>query len=420
MSTPPIETPQAAIWTAAIRDAAGLLAAYITPPEYGLSAFTGEAGSGQDVFDKELRRRLDLGRVNQFAELVSRLQAEPERLRRRTVRFTTGEVLGTIHVPKYLISLAAGMPDKIPVLQSRSSKLTPENQLVAEGLERSLGVCRSWIAAGGAEARLASELIRRLGLVARAEPWRDVMSKPRPPLKPLASQVRNLVAGGALPREPYLELSELLGGLSMASDVKAFVASAGLLSLLVTKDTRFEDKLFELLCLSWFINALAVRAEPGTLELFPSRLKAAKGLPVARAAIRGRQVSLFFQSGVVVPVRNWRYVEPSQPLGAIFDIFCRISATPGQSVDLIVDAKNRSFASEGEVAYKMLGYKENVVAEGQRFLGLAIFPSESSRLKVKSLHRAEHRLWLAHAPLGESKQTVRFLGTLLGNHRLGF
>jgi hypothetical protein len=408
------------MWTAALRDAAGLLAAYITPAEYGLSAFSGEMAIGTDPFERELRKRLDLGRVVRFAEIVAILRVEPDRLRRKSVRYTTGEILGTIHIPKYVASLAAGMPDRIPVLQSRYNKRTPENQLIAEGLERSLAVCRSWMAKGGAEGNLAAETHRQLSAASRAEPWRDLIRQPRPPLKPLAAQVRNLVASGVIPSQPYNEMSLLLGGLSQASGEMAFIASAGLLSLLVTSDAKFEDKLFELLCLSWFIKALSKKADKSTLELFSGRLKAAKGNPVASARINGKTFSLFFQSGVVLPFRNWSYVSTGKKLEAIFDIFCRVTSANGaDTIDIIIDAKNRSAASEGEVAYKMLGYKENVLTEHQRFIGLAIFLSEEPRLKVKSLHRGEHRLWLAYAPLGKSEQTVRFLGTLLGNHRLG-
>lgn len=144
------------MWTAALRDAAGLLAAYITPSEYGLSAFSGEMAIGADPFERELRKRLDLGRVRRFAEMVAILRVEPDRLRRKSIRYTTGEILGTIHIPKYVASLAAGMPDRIPVLQSRYNKRTPENQLIAEGLERSLAVCRSWMGKGGAEGKLAT------------------------------------------------------------------------------------------------------------------------------------------------------------------------------------------------------------------------------------------------------------------------
>jgi hypothetical protein len=332
-----------------------------------------------------------------------------------------GEVLGTIHIPRYLVSVAAGMPDRIPVFQSKFNNRTPENQLVAEGLERSLAICRDWLSRGGAEAKLAREIQKRLNVVARTKPWPELMNLPRPPLRPLAAQVRTLIATKVIPREPYNEMSLLLGGLTPESKAMAFSASAGLLSMLITAEPLFEDKLFELLCLAWIISALSRKADASTLQVFPGKLKGAAGMPVAQASIRGKRVRLFFQSGVALPSRNWNYVPAGNKLGAIFDILCQItSPDQADTTNIIVDAKNRAANSEGEVAYKMLGYKENVMDEHQRFLGLAIFPSDQDFLKIKSLQRAEHRLWLAYAPLAKGERTMRLFSSALGNHRFGF
>jgi hypothetical protein len=415
-----IDNPQQALWAAALRDAAGLLAAYITPPEYGLSSFAGESIPGSDPFERQLRRRLDLGRAHRFAEMLSAIALEPERLRRRSIRFTRGEVLGTIHVPRYIASLAAGATDRIPVLQSRSNLGTPENQLIAEGIARSLSICKDWMGEGGAEAAFAGQIHQHLTRAGRQEPWRDIMTQPRPPLRPLAGQVRNLVSLKVIPKVPYWEMSALLGGLTPTAASGAFTASAGLLALFVTSNPQFEDKMFELLCLAWIINAISRYGDPSSLSVFPDRIKASKGLPLVEAKIRGRRIRVHFQSGVALPVRNWRLIDGNRELGAIFDILCRLTSVDGsRSVDLIIDAKNRGAKSEGEVAYKMLGYKENVTAPSDTFRGIAVFPATTARLEVSGLKRDAHRLWLVRVPLGESKQAIDLFGRFLRSRRLG-
>ncbi len=120
------------------------------------------------------------------------------------------------------------------------------------------------------------------------------------------------------------------------------------------------------------------------------------------------------QSAGLLPVPTWVDRHTQQPIRAIPDVVLKISdGAPERFV--ILDAKNRTLASESEVAYKLMGYKENL---GLRpFQAVGIYPSFSNRLRLRRLEKDVDQILLAHVPLANGRQTVRriarqFLGAL--------
>ena len=80
---------------------------------------------------------------------------------------------------------------------------------------------------------------------------------------------------------------------------------------------------------------------------------------------------------------------------------------------VIVDAKNRTLASESDVAYKLMGYKENLGIEG--FQAVGMYPSLSGELRLRRLQEADEQILLFHVPLSNGRKTVqriarRFVG----------
>ena len=82
---------------------------------------------------------------------------------------------------------------------------------------------------------------------------------------------------------------------------------------------------------------------------------------------------------------------------------------------MILDAKNRTLASESEVAYKLMGYKENLGM--WPFQTVGVYPSFSNKLRLRRLEKDMDQILLAHVPLANGRRTVgrivrQFLRTL--------
>jgi len=392
------------IWEAAFRDAAGCISAYLTPESYGLEAvhLAGLASLDESAFATEIGARLDLGRAAVFASLVSGVQKELTTAYRHEIFREQSIIRGKIHVPRWMTALARGDRQGIPVIRAERNLTTPENLLVSEVFRISLLVVQLWRALGGAEAAYAHVLGSELQVAESEAPWNELRSKPRPSLQELVDLVQSREKSGLLPRNSNIGIIARLFNTRHASP-SAFEAVAGYLAMLVTQQPEFEDKLFELLCLGWLFEAFSASACSRTVD--STALKGAHQRPILTGQFSGLSLEVFFQrASGILPAGRWVDENTNEPLRGIPDITLRVS-TEGETRLIFVDAKNRSVATESDVAYKLLGYKENFGLEN--FVAVGLYPCFKTEHRMRMLSHNGNRIILLHVPLLKGRATMR-------------
>jgi hypothetical protein len=370
-----------ALWRSALRDAPGTLAAYVTPPNYGIANWAVRgvgAGDRPDPLEGEIRRRIDLGRATAFEALTDQLTAAATTAFRHEIVYEPLDIRGKLHVPRYITALAQGGARGIPVIYARRKLLTPENLLVSEALRESLRVANLWSSLGGAEGRHASRLAVRLERIDARYPWAELRSVPRPSLVNLISIVQGrLIAGMVQEEEPILHLTKLLT--PPMGDLSALEAADSALQALLVKDERFADRIFELLVLGWLIKGLSRVTKRS--KLWPERIKGAMGRPLFEGYRGNARYRIYFQTGSILGQRLWTYRHTQDTLGGIPDIVITREREGEKTSILVLDPKNRSWKhSRGEVAYKMIGYSCNLNLEP--FRAIAVFPSTRAHFRI--------------------------------------
>lgn len=402
----------AAIWRAAIRDAAPIFSAYLTPLGYSLGSFAVRVVQAGDLnLSAEVGARLDLGRANQVVDLLHDLDGEVTASYRHELVYSQGIVAGKPHVPRYLQLLARGDRRGVPVIVAQRQPTTPENLFVAEVVRVSRLVCSSWMTREeSAESALSTRLAEKLSRFEARAPWSILRGHPRPTLSELSATVSGRIAAGIIsssgavatlhrlfpPREYDRPLS-----LEESQDALAFLAS---------NDPRFEDKIFELIVLAWILNGLRELAD--VLDLDLGLLKRAGGRPIARATLGNQRLEVFFQAAAaVLPEGHWKYRNTQQPLRAIPDIVIRYTRDPVTSRLFIVDAKNRTSASESEVTYKLLGYRENLRLSP--YFAVGVYPADKAIGRIRRVEEGASQVAVVHIPLvGGARVVRRILRTL--------
>jgi hypothetical protein len=352
------------IWNSALREAAGPLSAYFTPSSYGLEnvSLTATEFDSADPFIKEIRNRLDLGRTHAFLSILPAIEKETTTEYRHEITYSQGTIRGKIHMPRLLRARARGERRGIPVLRAGRTLVTPENLLITEVLRLSISVAQSWLSSSdSAELDEALRMLKRLEQAESSYPWVELRTRPRPVLKELVAIVLGRVKTGMTRiGGPIHRLATLFDDQSY--DATGFESTIGTsLSTLLTRHPAFEDRVFELLCLAWI--TLGLRKHATAVELQTRALKGMNRGPLLSAHWNGYIAELFFQTGVgVLPAGQWIDRHSKRPLRALPDIIVRIRSLYERRdpVILLVDAKNRTGIDESDVAYKLLGYKENL------------------------------------------------------------
>jgi hypothetical protein len=400
------------LWRAALLDAAGVVSAYLAPKEYSLASYEVRGiASGAAEFEAEIAARLDLARVVEVGRLLPRFGEEATKAFRHEVVTSKGYLRGKLHVPRYLRALAQGETSSIPVVRATKQSATPENYFLSEVLRLSSATCASWVARGGAEGRLAGSLARELARTETEAPWSSLRSRPRPSLRELSSIVRGRVVTGAIPKDGVADLLSRQFPPHRIATPTILEETVDALLFLLSNDSRFEDRIFELICLAWLVAGLQAHARDVSIDL--KAVKGGGGTPVAKCTIRGWLVEVFFQTATsVTPVGRWKYTHSGAALRGIPDIVlrCQNSASPPERI-VFIDAKNRTFASESEVIYKLLGYKENFAISP--YLALGAYPSLTRDHRVRELFEGSHRILLLHVPLVSGKRMARRLAHVL-------
>jgi len=394
----------AAIWSAAIREAAQVFSAYLTPLGYSLGSHAVRGvQDGETDLSTEVAARLDLGRANRVGELLRRLDAELTVVYRHELVYSQGFVRGKPHIPRYLQMLARGDRRGVPVIIAQRQPTTPENLFVSETVRLSRLVCNAWMSRDSAERRLAIDLADRLARFESSSPWSALRAHPRPALTDLSAIVGGRLISGAVNETGAVAELHRLFSPREPENVIEFEEATEALTFLACNDSRFEDKVFELIVLAWLFQALQSRATAFQIDL--RRLKGAGGEPVATATLGDASVEVFFQAAAsVLPPGAWRYRHSGAALRAIPDIVIRIRTQGAQDRIVIVDAKNRTSASESEVIYKLLGYRENIRLTPYSAVG--VYPSLEPHPRVLRLSDGTSRVTLVHVPLRGGRQVA--------------
>lgn len=391
------------IWAAAIRDAASVFSAYLTPLGYSLGSFAVRGlPSSESSLSEEVAARLDLGRAQRVAELLEELDTEVTSAYRHEIVYSRGIIRGKPHIPLYLLLLARGELRGVPVLLAQRQPSTPENLFVSEVVRVSRLVCASWMQRTSAERELATELSEQFAQFESRAPWSSLRGHSRAGLSELSSMVLGRVVAGAIrPDGAVARLQNLFP--PFQDELNSFESFQDALSLMACDDPEFEDRVFELVVLAWILRSLAEIAVDFRQDL--GRLKSADGKAVAIASLQDSTVEVFFQSAAsVLPPGNWKYRHSGNSLRAIPDIIVR-SRAQGDERIVIVDAKNRSRKSESEVAYKLLGYKENLRL--RPYTAVGVYPSFESHPQLRRLSDGEASATLAHIPLSQGYRAVK-------------
>jgi hypothetical protein len=393
-----------ALWAAALRDAAGPLSTYITPAAFALENVSIQAllDSKTDEFAVEIGARLDLGRADAFLQLLGEPAFAVTTAYRHILSWSQGDVRGKIQIPRYISGIARNETRGIPVIRARRQVSTPENLLVSEAFRVCISAVEFWKLREGAEGEYAARLWSGLQAYESTFPWNELRTKSRPSLTELVAIVEGRIRAGQIEPGSFYQKVALLFS-ERPNNSSAFEKAGTPLSLLITQSPEFEDRVFELLCLSWIIAAL--RSYCTDVLVSPMGLRGLKKAPIVTGWFGTKQLSLFYQQGAgLLPVPTWIDRRTGQPFRAIPDMVLKISDGKSDRF-VILDAKNRTISSESEVAYKLMGYKENLGIQQLQAAGL--YPSVSNKLRLRRLEKGGEQILLFHVPLSSGRQSVQ-------------
>jgi hypothetical protein len=395
------------IWETTLKDAAGFLAAYITPENFDLknTYVMNLGGTGDDDFRREINARLDLGRTAAFLELLGDLDRAATSSFRHEISYSERLVRGKLHVPRWIGERARGLGRRIPAIRAERQLVTPENLLISEATFVCAQIARVWKDQGGAEGAMAQQALQQLLMFEAHEPWNELRSKPRERLNALVEFVRGRLKTAVIRSGGVIERIVNLFS-ARPGNVAAFEAASGPLSLLVAGDPLFEDRLFELVCLGWIVAGL--KSHLNDAQVFPRALKGAQKGPLLSGHVKGVDVRVFFQrGGDLLPSGRWIYKHSGQSLRAIPDIVVETVRRDTKARQLLlIDAKNRSVSSEGDVLYKLIGYQENLGLVP--YLGVGLYPKFSTGLRTRVLKRdATRTATVVHVPLDNGRRVIK-------------
>ena len=385
------------LWHFAVKAALGPLSAYLTPENYGLSSVGLSAKDGDDEeFRVEIEKRLDLARAAQVVELVSEIGNDLPQSYRHSVYYCDDRIDGALLIPRLVTERAAGRLKRIPVLRASRFVETPEALLVSESIRLSQRVAAAWRGRGGAEGALASTLSERLATIEAQQPWSSLRLRPRPVLRALASTVRSrTVAGWNALGSPMDRLSDL-----MLDGSEAVTEAAGPIAFLVSRDRRFEDRLFELICLGWLLGALKAWDPAG--KVYPESLRASG--PIFSGEKNGLRTNLHYQASYVGKSARYSWRKSGKQLRAIPDFSLELETT-GAKLTLLLDAKNRVLSSNSEIVYKLLGYQENLGLDPYFALGIA--PAHSGRQSFDGVRHSHREAAVLRLPLATGSELLK-------------
>jgi hypothetical protein len=391
-------TSEQALWKAAIESGLGLLAAYITPAQYSLASvrLSARGGTEEDLFLAEIQSRIELGKALVLSQLVQKAEAALVPRFRHSVHYGEGRLEGSLLVPRLISERARNRFGTIPVLRTKRDVETPEALLISEAVRLAARVCGYWRNRGGAEGELAKELIQLFAQIETRPPWAELKLRTRPSIRNLTGIVKSRTIAGWNKRGSAIDqLTDLL-----LSDAEALLAAAGSIAYLVSTDPRFEDRLFELICLGWLIGGL--QAGLDRFEVHEQNFRSGSS-PLLTGIAGKMTVKVYYQAHHLPGKFSYFWKTSKKVLRAIPDFVVETNEN-GIKRNLIIDAKNRTRASSSEIIYKLLGYKENLAIEPYWAMGIA---PTFAKPEVASVVRGLNKVGVAFVPLSNGRHVVR-------------
>lgn len=360
-------------------DALDLIATYetkegeLTPAELDPSLLIPPDDDTRQFLD-ELRARHLIVCARQFRDDVLgpiELHVSHSRIIKR--QESRGEVRGRLDVPRYVQYRFnnVSLPRIYPILLTETNYQTPENALVVQIFHTLAWQLGRIPFPDSVERRLGLQLYNWSRARLRRSPWSEV--HPQGSLQHLANATERRIDRHQTANDhAYAALLPWLTQFnfdvkSLGTDDRANLVQA---LLAFRTDEAFQDKIFEIWCLSQVAHSLercnCVAAMP------PEPLYQRAKRPIYAFQYFGLPIQVWYQKQGAVGSPLWRY-DNNYPLTGIPDIIITAPGFP----PFILDAKFR-FLKEGatrsEETYKMLGYLENFRASMQNTLhGLLFF-----------------------------------------------
>ncbi|TBE26560.1 hypothetical protein ELH05_01095 [Rhizobium ruizarguesonis] len=347
-------------------------------------------------FAQYIRSRIELSRSIILSGELKKINYSELTAFRHEVYYGRRRVEGAIILPRLIRERAAGRLDTVPVLRTIKNADTPEALFISELIQSSIRVCRWWKRTGGSEGGLASSTLKFFNALENQAPWNELRTRPRPSLAELVGIVRSRLAAGWSKRGGIID--RLLKIVEAESD--AVSDAAGDIAFFISNDPRYQDRMFELICLGWLVSA--ARSEFPSFEVHEANFLSTRG-PVAAFSRGGRCWTISYQRYYTGETHySWR--GSRHRLWAIPDYVAE-STFDGQRVTVILDAKNRPQSSRSEIVYKMLGYKENLRIEP--FVALALAPTYEAAAFHRVADGEGNSVSLVYLPLDRGELIVR-------------
>lgn len=407
------KSKEQALWTAALKDAAGPLSQYLAPSRFNLSLIPVEAEATDESseFYRAIIDRLDLARARSIRKAVQLASSPQSYSYRHDVVYNQSQLRGKLHVPEYVRARAAGLPRGVPAIRTQKALSTPENHLVTEAIQWGLTTTQKWSSSPGAAGSFAEEEASALRREEAKSPWAELRHQPSYSITRLLQIVEHRLSSGiASAAHPAADIVALFRT-EYGSEL-ALTEAASFLSTAIVDDPDFADRIFELLLLGWITASFETLYS--IVDVNPETLQDSRKTPTVTASSKsGTDLKLYYQSSHALPGGHWKKrigVSDYKPVAGVPD-FCLTADSPSSTRTYLIDAKYRSWAGRSETMYKMLGYRDNFTMGN--FVGVAIFPEFEETFRGEHYYESSDRVSIVKIPLTKGRTYItRLLASL--------
>ena len=345
------------------------------------SAAIGRREQPPDTLLAALRLRAALSAGAVLAETLQALVRSANFQLERVLDEHVGHLHGRLDVSRYIQQRSRrSVPRRYPVVDLQRSSATPENALAAFALHwmiAELDTCLVVLTAltGTPELTAASDVRAALVRLTRNPTIRGATQAAehvarRETVGQLLERVEARLRAGHVTRTgPY---EHLVAWVQRSLTGEPQVGPGDLTAAFY--GPRFDDKLFELWCLTELEKALSrLLGQPRLAS--PHMLQRDARSPLFTWDAGAETIELYFQPALAELVgadNRWRYQPSDQPLRGFPDLGARCRRVDGSVEVVLLDAKlRRRRGARGQELYKLLGYMANAGAPVHR--GALIF-----------------------------------------------
>lgn len=346
-----------------IRESLPLLSTYFYSEQVQLEPSEIEAGEEvseeYERFARLLRLRHAIACAMKLPPILTAIERGTSHVSEVVRSESKGAIFGRLDIALYLSRRSNNLswPRTFPVLLTKETPNTPENQLVSDTLRqivRRLGV--STAMDPSAERSYSRNLMRWSREKLRSDPWVRAVPNRHPDRlrRETEHRLRKRQTGNESAYGHFLDWFSQWQFDPSQLDAEQ---TENLINLLLAfpPGDFFEDKVFEIWCLYQAIESFR-RCGAVTVE-GPRPLAQRAIRPICKMTYEGYGFEIWFQRSLPSAMARWRYVHSDQTMGGIPDI--TIIGDGGKR--LVIDAKRREVRTRtrSEETYKMLGYLEN-------------------------------------------------------------